>query len=142
MGNVTADEREKIIAALKSGKSQTAVAKECGRSPDTVGRIARSLDIVYTAPQKANDARVWFAKQERIALNAEMFARVRELMSGDIKPRDMKDLAIAYGILVEKRRLEEGESTAAITLEPSQVEELHRRTREWVKEHQLGSTTS
>lgn len=147
-GPVTDKERLAIIEALKSGKSQTATAKEFGRGASTVSRVARGagLDAAYSTPKKANAARVWFAKQERIALNAELFGRLREMLSDeDLTATELKNLAIAYGILVEKRRLEEGEDTAVSTvrLSESDLHELMRRLPRWAEEHAaIGSTIS
>lgn len=114
---VTDKERQQIIDAIKGGKSIHAVAKEFRRSKQTIGKIARQagLDADTTSTQAASTARVRYAEAERLELINKGFdkvAQVLEAIEGDpdhAKP--LREVVTALGILIDKRRLEDGEAT-------------------------------
>ncbi len=115
---VQPDEREKIISALRDGKSQNAVAKTFGRGVATVSRIAQEVGLEYSAPKRANEARHEYALAERIELGNKLFRRVAEKTDDpELTSRDLKDLAVAFGVLIDKRRLEDGQSTGQTTID-------------------------
>lgn len=112
------DERERIVAALREGKSQTSVAREFGRSSGTINKIAKSAGREYSPPKKANEARHLYALAERIELGNRLFRRVAEKAEDpELTARDLKDLAVAFGVLLDKRRLEDGQSTGQTTID-------------------------
>ena len=114
MSVVSEDERLLIVEALREGKSQTAVAKEFGRSPSTVNRLSKETGVVYSAPKRANAARRSYAKAARLDLSDRMFGKLRMMVDECDEPRRFKELAVVYGILTDKRLLEEGEATNRI----------------------------
>lgn len=56
---LTADERERIAAALRAGKPRNQVAREFGRGEGTVGRIAKAegIDLARAETKTATEAR-------------------------------------------------------------------------------------
>lgn len=137
---LSAEERERIVALLREGKSQTATAREAGRSPGLVNKIAREEGIVNIhAPKKANEARRDYAKDERVSLLNEGFEKARALLSAEaFGTSALKDWSVAVGTLIDKRRLEDGEATERKeNVDPSRrerikgsLDEVARRRRE------------
>jgi hypothetical protein len=136
---VTPSERRRILKALREGHSQTAVAKEFRRGSATICRIAKAAGLEYSAPKNANICRRDYAQAERLVFLNEIFDKARELLSTVQSPDDLRAIAVTAGILVDKRRLEDGEATtvtenrnADLTRErlASRVDELATRRRQ------------
>lgn len=114
---VTDKERQRIIEALRGGKSIHAVATEFRRAKQTVGKIAKAAGLTPddTHVKAANEARTNYADAQRIGLINKAFAKVEKLV--DLFPdnpaasRDLRELVTALGILIDKRRLEDGDVT-------------------------------
>jgi transposase-like protein len=108
------DERNKIAAALKSGGKRNEVAREFGRSPALVSKIASEEGIEFDRSQtkKAADATREYALAERLRVSNELFEKLRAMTGEVATPGQLRELATAYGILTDKRRLEDGEVTA------------------------------
>ena len=111
MMHIGRSERRDIIAALREGHSQNSTAKSFGRSPSTVNRIAKEAGLAYSAPENANAARRAYAKEARLDLSDMLFGKLRQMVEECDDSRSFKELAIVFGILVDKRLLEEGEAT-------------------------------
>jgi hypothetical protein len=111
---VTSTERARIVAALQTGKSQYAVAKAFGRSPGTVNAIGQQAGVSpgHSATKQANAARRDYAQAERLLFINEIFDKARELLQTVKSADDLQRIAITAGILVDKRRLEDGEATS------------------------------
>lgn len=108
---VTPSERRRILRALREGKSQNAVAREFGRAPVTVCRIAKKAGLSYSPPKNANEARHDYAQAERLKFLNAIFDKATELLANVTQPDDLRSIAITAGILIDKRRLEDGEAT-------------------------------
>lgn len=110
---LTDDEKKKIIGYLKEGKSQNWVAKEVGRSADTVCRLAKAEGIQsdIRAPKNANEARRDYALVERISLLNELFDHARAMLPKIKDAKELQALTIAIATAIDKRRLEDGEAT-------------------------------
>lgn len=117
---------------LKEGKSQNKTAKEVGRSPGLVNKVAREEGLVNIQPPKnANGARRDYAQAERLALLNKGFDKAEDLLGsiGDAKELASWMIAVATGI--DKRRLEDGEAThRGETIDP----ERRKRMRESLDE--------
>lgn len=100
-----------ILAGLRDGKSQNAVAREVGCGPATVNRVAKANGLEYSAPKKASEARRDYAAAERIALLNKVFAQAEEMLPTIKTPHKLQALVISLGILIDKRRLEDGDAT-------------------------------
>lgn len=112
---VSNDKRARIQTLLLEGRSHGAIAKEVGVSHTTVGNFAKEKSIkpAHAAPQVALAAKKEYDAAGRAALSNELFDRIRALVADpNTRARDIKDLALAFGICTDKRRLEEGESTS------------------------------
>jgi transposase-like protein len=101
-----------ILEALRRGDSQNAVARRFGCGPATVNRIAKRNGLEYSAPKHAAEARRDYAAAERIALLNQGFEKARELLPVIKSPQWLQAWSISMGILIDKRRLEDGEATS------------------------------
>lgn len=115
---LSAAERQSIIQGLLAGKSQGQIAREVGCSVSTVSRLAKAegIDCNVAATKKATEVRDTFNAERRIALSDKAFrALERQLDEGGVGTHlgsiSFKDWAVVYGVLTDKRRLEEGEAT-------------------------------
>ena len=109
---ITDSERETILGLLSQGHSHNEVARRTGKSQAAVSDLARkhSIEPVNQMP-KAQAAAREYNKLERANLLNLAFDRVKALITrDDTTARDMKDLVTALAILVDKRRLEDGEA--------------------------------
>lgn len=111
---VTVEERSRIIAMLREGKSQNATAKEVGRDPKTVNRIAKSENIEshIAAPKKANEARKAYAEERRLNLIGKGFEKADALLNSLQDAGEFQKWTVALGTLIDKARLESGEATS------------------------------
>lgn len=111
---ITEEERDRIIAYLKSGKSQGWIAGKVGRNKSTVSRIAKvqGIDSNVAATKKATDAKRDYSRVERLKLLNEGFDKARELLGHISEVKDLQAWTVATGTLVDKRRLEDGEATS------------------------------
>lgn len=111
--------KEAIRERVAAGDSQRDVAKAFGVNVSTISRVA--ADVVAVAQrcrtENATQARGLlsavkndFDQAARIALINKMAVRIAEALDELQMPRDLKDLAVAMGVAIDKRRLEDGES--------------------------------
>ena len=137
-----------IVEALQSGESQNATARRLGCSVGTVNRIAKlnGLECYSTIKGQAppqtvraiSGAAEDYALEPRILLLNKMFNKAEELVERVATPHQLQALAIAMGILTDKRRLEDGEVTARTEVNggdareriASRLDELASRRRE------------
>lgn len=75
-------EREHIADLIRSGKSCSAVAKDVGRSPDTVSRIAREIGWHFgdTNLAHAHEARSAYSAERRATIAAKATERAQQLL--------------------------------------------------------------
>lgn len=107
-----------IVDALSRGEAQKAIARRLGCSPGTVNRLAK-LNGLEPGSAKNQAAMIEvenliadYTLERRVALLNKMFAKAEELVDTATTPHKLQALAIATGILTDKRRLEDGEATA------------------------------
>jgi transcriptional regulator with XRE-family HTH domain len=107
-----------IIEALKAGESQNAVARRLGCSVGTVNRVAKLNGLeCHSAKNQAAEAVVSaaladYSLERRMALLNKVFAQAESMVETAITPHKLQALCISLGILIDKRRLEDGEVTA------------------------------
>lgn len=107
-----------IIEALQAGESQKAVARRLGCGAATVNRVAKRNGLEPSTTTKmalsaaASAAASDYCLERRLALLNKVFAKAEELIDTATTPHKLQALAIAIGILTDKRRLEDGEVTA------------------------------
>jgi hypothetical protein len=108
-------DRLAVLADLEGGLSCRQVGRKHGCSHQTVGRIAREMDhsVDRSATERATRLRRDYAQAERLSVINEAFEAVRRAIPkvawNETNPRD---LVVALGILIDKRRLEDGEATS------------------------------
>lgn len=83
---LTPDERQAIIDLLPTGKSCQQIAREVGRSPDTVSRIAKTEGHVFGHPNlaRAHEARRAYGAErraQRLVVLADRIDRILERMA-------------------------------------------------------------
>lgn len=114
-------DHEAIVEALRAGEGQKAVARRLGCSPSTVNRLAKANGIEPRSlekgpppplPQAVADVAADYALERRIALLNKVFDKAEQMIETATTPHKLQALAISLGILIDKRRLEDGEVTA------------------------------
>lgn len=107
------EEREKIVALLREGKSQGQVASEVDRNKSTVSRIAKSegVDVANVATEKATVARAAWNQARRVELIGKGMAHAEAMLPGITETRELQSWMMSIGIAVDKLRLESGEAT-------------------------------
>jgi hypothetical protein len=109
---MTMVDHEAILEALKAGESQNGVARRLGCSPGTVNKVARLNGLEYSRPKHAAEARRDYSAAERLELLNQGFEKARELLPSIKSPQWLQAWSISMGILIDKRRLEDGDVTA------------------------------
>lgn len=104
-------DHEAILEALRDGASQNAVARRLKCSPSTVNRVAKANGLEYSAPKNTAECRRDYAQAERIELLNKGFAKAEEMLPTLKTAGWLQSWTIALGILIDKRRLEDGEAT-------------------------------
>lgn len=115
MSRVTDEERAAIEAALREGQSGGKTARQFGRSIGTVVGIAKRAGIALdqSATKKAFQARRDYGQSNRLELINEFFDKTHEMLhTTQLTPLGLQQMATALAILVDKRRLEDGEATS------------------------------
>lgn len=133
-----------ILEGLKGGESQNAVARRLGCSVGSVNRVAKLNGLeCHSVKNQAAEAAVSaaladYSIERRMALLNKVFAKAEALIDTATTPHKLQALAIALGILIDKRRLEDGEATSRAEIYgddvrerlTSRLDELTRRRRE------------
>lgn len=111
---LTPEDRARIEAQLLEGKSVRSIARDIGCGKSSVYGVARAAGISATSIQTANAAAVRrdYHAAERVRLLNEGFARVEEMLERVGRTNELKDWAITLAVLIDKRRLEDGDVTA------------------------------
>ena len=114
MTRLAESQRIAVLADLRSGRGVRATAAAHGCSPPTVSRIARAagLDVTLQAAKKAAEARKDWAAAERLDLLNRLFAKAESMLDGVGSELHLQQLTMAVAVLIDKRRLEDGEATS------------------------------
>jgi len=115
-GPVTESEEEKILEALKAGRSVRDVADEFDRATGTISNIAarNELDLgERSQTKKAALAKSCYASEDRIKIVGELLNKARSMLKTCDSSRDLQYLATAIAIGIDKRRLEESTDPSA-----------------------------
>ncbi len=110
---IPGDERREIADAVRAGGRRNEIARKFGRSPGAVSKIAAACGVEFDRVQteKATRAAKDYALAGRLELGNAMFDAVGEMLGSAKTPQELKDLATTFGILTDKRRLDDGEAT-------------------------------
>lgn len=108
-----------ICALVLDGNSISQVAELTGRSPHTISRALATQGVVsmHPTPEAAHAAIADYSMERRRLLINMLFDKTEKIVAAidpedPSAPRNIKDLASATGIMIDKRRLEDGEATA------------------------------
>ena len=101
-------EEEAILEGLDAGLPLRQIAKQCNRSASTISRVAKrnNIDVVRTQTKKASEAAHAFGLIRRLTTNNKAFIKFESLLDECDNATDFKNLAIAYGIITDKRLME------------------------------------
>lgn len=127
MADTTAEDKRHAVESARRlmveegysvNRAAEAVGEDLGVSGRTVMRWADSQglplgelsrDIAKT--RAATEATEGYGLARRLELSNRLFSKLGEVVETSIEPSGLKDLATAFGILTDKRRLEEGQAT-------------------------------
>lgn len=109
---MAAEVRAAIVEDLRAGKSQNATARTHKVSPATVNGVAKAEGIPANiqAPRNAAAGRKVYNLEARLELSDKFFALIDRHLDG-AGLIVLKDLAVTFAVLTDKRRLEEGKAT-------------------------------
>lgn len=123
---VAPEKRAEIIERLQRGETRHSVAKETGTPKSTVQDIATASAIAARPEAKLQTAPARdFNKQAQRELIDLAASRVHEMLSVVTTPGAIRDLCVSAAIVVDKRRLMDGEATQRT--ESNAAAELARR---------------
>lgn len=130
--------RELMLEGLSQNKAAEQVGQEWGVSGRTVINWASAMGTPLSAfsherakTRAANEAAITYAQERRLALSDRFFSKLESLLEMINDAGDAKDLATAYAILTDKRRLEEGQVTERTeTRAPANAVEIFEQGRE------------
>ena len=119
---VTAAERDRILGLADGGASTVDVANLTGRPQQTVSHVIRSagLDLVRSRAERMRRASQDFSSIRRLEMGNRFAEKLSDLLEMDVldekQASAMRNLAVSFGVLTDKRRLEEGQSTDNIAV--------------------------
>jgi hypothetical protein len=110
---LTDNVKARILESLNNGLSPYRIARIFNVGHDTVHRLAleHGIDTAVGYELKAQQARRDYCQVERLRVINLAFERVEEMIDQVETPRDLKDTTVAMAICIDKRRLEDGETT-------------------------------
>jgi hypothetical protein len=125
-----------VLAALQAGESQNSVARRLGYGVATVNRIAKRNGVkciphpkTVRSPEEiaaiaaAHVALVTYDLERRIALLDKVFNKAEQMLDTVTTPHKLQALCVSLGILIDKRRLEDGEVTSRTEINGDAIRE-------------------
>lgn len=107
--------KDQVEQMLRAGRPPSEIRDTLGVSTSTISNIRRERGIEGVDSQtlrNAREAKARYDLEGRRELGNELFDKIRDaLNTPNLTLRDLKEGALAYGILVDKFRLEDGEAT-------------------------------
>lgn len=120
IGRWSSEDVTAIVARLFEGESMSRVAKDYGVAHSSISRLCSALGITdaltrHLSTANARMAAELFNKTRRLLTLAKIADHVDAALDqaelGSIPAKDMRDIAVTTGVLIDKQRLEDGEST-------------------------------
>ena len=107
---LTPAERARIDELLASGMSQKKISKEVGRAQSTISLHAKRMGQtpVHRTPTEAIERHIELSTEARIERTAELMNKVLEVGRKAKTGLELKNVATAWGILVNKMAVLEG----------------------------------
>jgi IS30 family transposase len=127
---ITPEERERMATMVRDGASIYSVARDLDRSPSGVSAAVREQGVDLRSQQMVDaanmrmtqqmvDGRDRWNVQARTQLGARIFDKVSEVLPDTTNPKDLRDLAVTFGVMTDKMRLESDMSTQNIAVQHS-----------------------
>jgi hypothetical protein len=119
---ITPEERERMATLVLDGASVRSVARELERDPSTVSVYVREQGVVPANVGMTKgmvDGRIRWGVEQRTQLGARIFDKVSEVLPDTTNPKDLRDLAVTFGVMTDKMRLESDMSTQNIAINHS-----------------------
>lgn len=119
-GRWSSEEVSAIMARLFTGESMSMVARSLGTNHMAISRLVSELgvrDALVTCLNSANArmAAELFNRTRRLRTLAtiadELDRTIDEHQTEPFEAKELRDLAVTAGVLIDKQRLEDGEST-------------------------------
>jgi hypothetical protein len=112
----TEEEISKVVELWDLGKSYSEIANQLNNKPRStvqgwieslikIGRIVPRTNGVHTNTKNAHNARKTYTRERRLALNDAFYEKICDMMKDVDKPSGLRDLAVSYGIIEDKRSL-------------------------------------
>lgn len=130
---VTTKEREQIVAEFSTGKSCNAIAKQFGRSPSTISRIARDAghQFAYSNALHAQEAKAVYDSERRSKIIATELEAIERMQKERFSPALVhafggRDNVFNSEIIPEPDHIGKRNLTSAISTAVKTVIELDR----------------
>jgi hypothetical protein len=113
-------ERQRIGELLDAGESFNSIGRALGLHHYQVSRIATELGyrtasvVLARAERRARAASDFNSTRRLEAVNLLADRIIEGLERDDLSGKDIRDLGVSLGIAIDKRRLEDGQSTANV----------------------------
>lgn len=124
---------------MGQGEKQASVALRLGVSKDCIYRLAKEFEIPsYESRGQISAARRDYFKQNRIDLCNKGFDKLEDMLPIIQEPQKMYQWSLAFGILTDKRLLEDGKSAgetetdsdSALNELTSKLDEIEEKRRQ------------
>ena len=117
------EQRTRIVALLRQGRSRNEVARLTGCATGTVTAVARQegLSLDRTRTEKLQQAAQDWTLIRRLELYNQGFEKLAEMLPDIKSAKEMQHWTISLCALADKRRLETGEVTARTENRPATV---------------------
>ena len=108
---ISEEVKDEVIKLLESGLSTRKIANQVGVSDASISNIAkeRGYSFEKKAGELARKCHKTYAQVDRIETIAEFINKCKEMLPDIEKAKDMRDMSVSLGILIDKRRLEDTE---------------------------------
>jgi len=115
--------RDRIVALLHEGTPRNEIARQVGCSAGIVTKIAQDEGVSFDRSQSriAVAVRCDYDQTARLALLNAGFDKAGELLAAITTPNHLQTWSVALAVLIDKRRLEDGEATARTDVVTSDV---------------------
>jgi hypothetical protein len=131
MARLTDEQRADLLADLRAGMAVRVAAGKYGCSTGTVSNIARAAGVQLNVQptKKASAARRDWAQTERLDLINRLFDKANAMLDQVSTELHLQQLTTAIAVMIDKRRLEDGEATTRAEVSDSGEEARERIAR-------------
>jgi transcriptional regulator with XRE-family HTH domain len=107
---LTDEDLKTVTSMYNDGRSQREIAEKLGVSQPYVSQLVNQMGLPGTVKgrpklRRAAGATIEYNRERRIALNDAWFKKIEELLPTVNDVKKLRDLAVAYGIIEDKRQM-------------------------------------